>query len=378
MATQIGSGSFAAATLADNSLTLSIPEGTTNFAVAYVCPGYSDGNYQVTEEIVVEASTLDGTSYSESCSTTSSPGATGTLTGNVDASAISGVNEIGILAQDGTPQAADFLAASGGSFSFAAPTGNDRVEVATFDDYGSLSALKNFSSQSVPGALNDGNTIILSTADMTVQEPITYENVPAGFYAPYTNPIIRWSGGTDGLYLANAVASSYPALPAGAKESGDFYEFQAVSEGTNPGLTNGDEEVYVYETTTSGGAQTFSFPPVWSYAGPAAATWPSFDFAYSGFSSGNVCKNASLIWYPNRTTLNEYGVFASETYLAGSNTVEIPDLTGVSGFIAAPASSTSVTWLAEIDNLTSPCFQNSSSLNSTEKGVFTGGTYTAP
>jgi hypothetical protein len=135
VATKIGSGSYTTVTPA-STVTLTLPSGTTNFGVAYVCPPVTANN-EVIDEIIVEASTLDGTSFSLSCSATLSTGATGTLTGSVDASAISGVNSVGIFAENGTSSSSGGPGGLSGSFSFAAPTGTDRVEVLAYDYFNS-------------------------------------------------------------------------------------------------------------------------------------------------------------------------------------------------------------------------------------------------
>ncbi len=385
VATKIGSGTFAAATLADNSLTLSLPEGTTNFAVAYVCPGYSDGNYQVTEEIVVESSTLDGTSYSESCTTTSSPGATGTLTGSVDASAISGTNFMNVIAIGSTFGIGESIGSSDASFSFLAPEGADRVEILAYDtvlngyeESFNLLGAKNFSDVTVPGALNGGNTVTLGAADQVTAKPLTYSNLPTGFGSP-TTLVDYMVGKVGGFMIADAATTTYPALPAGAMESGDYYYFDSYATGPDPGATNGFAEVTVETTSTSDGPVSFSFPPAWTYAGPTAATWPSFDLAYSGFSSTtNVCGQASILWEPNSTDEEAIVVAASDNYLAGSKTVPIPDLTSLTGFIGAPPSNTEVLWAAQVLQLNYPCFQSYSPSEATAKIAFTSGTYTAP
>jgi hypothetical protein len=396
VATKIGSGSFTAATLTDGSLTLSLPDGTTNFAVAYVCPSVNVGSTtsqrMETNEDVVEASTLDGTSFSESCpvlTSTGSTGSTGTLTGSVDASAIPGsaYNFLNIYAENGTAESTGDSAFPSGSFSFAAPVGTDRVEVV---DYGmtvgssgevqSVVAIKNFSGQAVPGALNGGSTVVLSAADQTVPEPITYQNVPTGFSAPTTNDYYVWSGG-DSILVENAATSTYLALPAGAMETGDYYYFDAFATGSLSGATNGNgyEEVTVETTSTSSGPVSFSFPPAWTYAGPAAATWPSFNVAYSGFSSSaDVCDQASMIWQPSPTVENVVVVAASGNYLSGSTTLAVPDLTSLTGFIAAPPSKTTVGWGANVLQSEYPCFKPSTLSNSTVKIVNNGGTYTTP
>jgi hypothetical protein len=391
VATKIGSGAFTAATLTGNKLTLSLPSGTTNFAVAYVC---QPSNSAVTEtnEYVVEASTLDGTSFSESCrGTTSSTGATGTLTGTVDASAISGVQYVYLYAQNSTAGTSDGGTIPNGSFSFAAPEGTDRVEVVEYDSTQSgnaetisMVAAKNFTGVSVPGVLNGGNPVEFGTSDAATSEPITYNNVPSGFsssgFSTPTTFAFYYMG--DGAFaIAYNATTAYPAMPAGAMESGDYYSFQSSIQGANAGATNGYASVNVETTSTTSGPVAFTFPPAWSYAGPAAAKWPSFNFAYTGFSgaaAADVCDEVFTTWYPSSTATNYVEVDASGNYLAGSTTVAIPDLSSVTGFVAAPASNTKVSWGADVLQLEHPCFQPSSVFNSTWKWVETGGTYTAP
>jgi hypothetical protein len=78
VATKIGSGAWTPASLESNTLSLSIPDGTTDYSVAYVCPTAS--------EQIIMASTLDGSSFTEYCYGTSGP--TGLATLQVNAAAI--------------------------------------------------------------------------------------------------------------------------------------------------------------------------------------------------------------------------------------------------------------------------------------------------
>jgi hypothetical protein len=386
VATQIGSGTFTAATLSGNSLTMSVPEGTTNFAVAYVCPGYSDGYFVEFEEIVVEASTKDGTSFSENCPTNFSPGAAGTLTGSVDASAISGASLLNVIAIGSTYGVGESYGSLDTSFSFSAPEGSDRVEVAAYENVvngynesSNLLAAKNFSDVTVPGALNGGNTVVLGASDQVTDEPITYNNVPAGFESPATL-VDYMVGNVGGFMIANAASNTYPALPASAAESGDYYYFGSFTTGPGSGATNGLSEVAVETTSTTGAPISFSFPSAWNYAGPTAATLPSFEFAYSGFSStANVCDQADIIWaVPNSDAEDIILVSASNNYLAGSTTLAIPDLTSLTGFLSAPPSQTEILWEAYLDQLNYPCFQPSSPAEATAKIVYNAGNYTTP
>lgn len=384
VATQIGSGSFTAATLSGNSLTFSLPSGTTNFAVAWVCPPINESvtsNPQMyTDENVVEASAQDGTSFTEFCpvpASTGSTGSTGTLTGSMDASAISGVNQVDVLAQNGTAQSSGFSYLPSGSFSFEAPAGSDRVivlasntSVQSYLSIYSLVAAKNFSSQAVPGALNGGNTVVLGSADTVAIEPITYIGVPSGFSAPTT--IVTYSMGGGGAFLlANAATTEYPALPAGAMENGDYYYFSTYARGSSG-------EVLVDASSTSGGPISLTFPPARSYAGPAAAKWPSFDVTYTGFSgAAGVCDEVSMLWLTGSSAATGVSVEATANHLNGSTTVAIPDLSGLTGFMAAPASNTQVIWGTSILHLDSGCLQPASS-NSTTKVVTNSGNYTTP
>jgi hypothetical protein len=100
VAAKIGSGSFSLQTISSGKLTLSIPSGTTTFAVAYVCTAQSFPTY----EDVFEASTADGTSFTVPCPAPLPSTPMGTLTGNVDISGIPGANEANIDLIHGRPQ----------------------------------------------------------------------------------------------------------------------------------------------------------------------------------------------------------------------------------------------------------------------------------
>lgn len=377
VATKVGSGSFTAATLSSGKLTLSLPTGTTSFAVAFACPPVTGASgtpgspvspISLAEERVFEASTLDGTSFAEACpGIAPASGATGTLTGSVDASAISGVGELFIYAQS-AQQGTGFppffpVHDSTGNFSFAAPAGTDRVMVAAYSlvasgnlETTSLIAAKNFSSQAVPGALNGGNTVVLSAADQTTTEQLTYQSVPSGYTAPTT--LVGYRMGNVGIAIAGAATSEYPAFPAGAVESGDFYTFSAVTSSTS----NSTQATHVATSLASAGPESITFPLAWPYAGPTPAAQPSFDFSYTGFSgTTGVSDGVEMIWAPTSNAENVVLVTATRNYLNGSTTVAIPDFSGLTGFLAPPASGIKVTWSAQIFQGSSPALQPSAS-----------------
>jgi len=233
-----------------------------------------------------------------------------------------------------------------------------------------LLAARNFSSQTVPGAVNGGNTISLGVADQTTLEPVTYNNVPAGYRAPVTQVGYSTVGGA-GFLVTSAATTEYSVLPAAAMEDGDYYSFNVISQGTSG-------EVIVYTKSTSGGPLSVTFPSAWTYAGPAAAKWLSFDVAYTGFSgTTGVCNAVGMDWAASSTAQNNVSVVATGNYLNGSTTVAIPDLSGLPGFVAAPASGISSYWDVSISQRASSCFQPSGS-NSTTNVVSNGGFYTVP
>src|SRR5271157_530548 len=98
VAEQINAGTWAVATVpTSNPLTITLPAGTTNYGLAYVCPPGGPGS--LNNEYVIEATIQDGTSYALTC-VGDLP--TGSITGTVVASAfptVSYVEIAGVLSQ---------------------------------------------------------------------------------------------------------------------------------------------------------------------------------------------------------------------------------------------------------------------------------------
>jgi hypothetical protein len=177
--------------------------------------------------------------------------------------------------------------------------------------------------------------------------------------------------GNNGFVIANAATSEYTALPAAAMESGDFYYLSTFAQGSG--------QVIVETISTSSGPISFTFPPAWTYAGPAAAKWPSFDIAYTGFSgTTGICDEVGVTWIASSTVVYQVNLTATGNYLNGSTTVAVPDLSGLPGFAAAPASGTSVIWGAYLSSQGSTTCLNPNPQNLTTKTVTSGGAYTAP
>jgi hypothetical protein len=393
VATQIGSGSFTAATLSSGSVTLSVPAGTTNFAVAYVCQGASTlGNIQTnyTYQYVFESSTADGTSLSETCAFAGIAGGTGnsgTLTGSVDASAIPGANYVGVEADNGSSGEEDFIAGDSEQFSESLPAGTDRVAVEgyvyTAGQNGSnavftLAAVRNFDGVSVPGAVNSGNTVTLGAADQVTTQPITYNNAPGGFSTPTTVAWYEWNGG-GGILLSNGATNQYPVAPAGAAESGDFYDLIST---TSMSASSGVFEAETIETNTASGSPlAVNFPAPWSYSGPTPSAQPTFDMANSSITgTTGVTESGELEWFVpsvESTSVDIWSVSATGNYLNGSTSLAFPNLGGLTGFVSGPASGDTANWFAFISKSSAASGQ-SVIPSGTITSVETSGSFTVP
>jgi len=374
VAAKIGTGAFAAETLSSGMLTLSIPSGTNNYAVAAQCPAQAPQPGSQTE-IVWEASIADGTSQTYSCP--SGLNQTGTLTGSLNASAIPGVQSFWIDSQyAGHATSVGVTSGATASFNLPAASGNDRVLVLAFGSQGPAAA-KNFDNQMVPGALNGGNTVVFGAADETTPQTITYNSVPSGFSSPSTLVTLAMGGNANSVPYAERATTQYPALPASATEMGDVYYFTANSSAN--GTNSSEVEA---GTTSSGGPVSLTFPAPWSYAGPMPAALPTFTFAYSGFSgNANALQNIGMVWqsgsgagFPANYFIS---VEATANYQAGSTTLAVPDLSGVAGFPTPPASGTQVEWTASIFQQ-SYSFTSTTPLNATWSSVSNGGSYMVP
>jgi hypothetical protein len=335
VAAKIGSGSFTAQTVSSGKLTLSIPSGTTNFVVAYLCTTYED---------IFEASTADGTTFTVPCPAPLPSSPTGTLTGNVDINAVPGANEANIVLNNGILGFTQGLNPDT-NFSLNVPAGNDRVEIVAFNGTAQgLTALaaRSFSNQTVPGALNGGAQVVLGASDLTSNpQPITNSNVPAGYTTPFATADFILAGG--GGFAVATGATQYPVLPAGAAENGDFYEiFSSARNAAKP-----TEMMICAKSSTTAGPVSFTFPTAWSYAGPTPAILPTFDFSYPGFTvKTGVFATATMDWNNPLVGNLEIVVVASANYLNGSSRVAIPDLSGLTGFVSPPSSGTTVGWVA--------------------------------
>src|SRR6185312_13020694 len=216
-AVQIGSGAFARASIQSGQLSLTVPAGTTNYAIAYVCPPFNVVATTIEDfEFVIEATTQDATAYTVSCSATPP---TGSATGSVDASAIPGATNVVVGGKGG----GFGFASTQTSFNVNLPTGtNEDVTVSALDASNNLLAIKILRSQTVPGAINGGNTIVLGPADETTMQSVTVNNTPAGFIPAVQLVDYLTANGTQ-IGLGIFSGSQYRAMPAASTQPGDKY-----------------------------------------------------------------------------------------------------------------------------------------------------------
>ena len=169
LATQIGAGAYTAATLQSGKLSISVPSGTSNYAVAYACPPLTASSVTQTTEYVQQASILDGASFSINCATTSY----GTATLQVNAAAVSGGSEVVV-----SPGGSQSWSTASLSFDVQLPVGTYDVPVYVENDLGQVVAIRILRNQTIPGALNGGDPLVFASSDLTTLQPLSYLNRP--------------------------------------------------------------------------------------------------------------------------------------------------------------------------------------------------------
>jgi len=369
VATQIGSGAYSQATLASGELTFPVPSGETDFSVAYLCPSPTVNPFVILE-YVNQASTLDGTSFSETCSPGPLPG--GLATVQVNAAAIPGAEGINVDNQGSS---------SGTTLNFYSDlvdgTYDVPVVVTGADGPYVAIAARILRHQTIPGALNGGATVVFASADETVPQTIAYNNVPNGYSLVGRDVVYHTAGGAEvQLDLNEAPLTQYLAMPSDAYQSGDYYDISVEAYDAASGA--GD---WIEEYASSPSPQSFTFPAPWSYAGPAPADLPTFNFAYSGFSGmSDISQEADIEWDQGQLTQGtldfvEIEMTATANYQNGSTAMSLPDLSNLKGFLAPAPSGTTVDWNARFYQgnpfLTSPP-------NGTIQSVGNSGSYTEP
>jgi hypothetical protein len=370
VATQVGTGAFTTTTPGSH-ITITVPAGANvKYAIAYVCPPVPGFGNTVSSEFVIEATTQDSTAFTTSC--LGSP-STATATGSASSS-IAGTTDIRIRGNQGLGAS---VGSPSGSFSASMPVGTNDVAAIAVDGSGNVLGVKMVRSQTVPGVINGGTGIILvPPGDSTTPQTLSVTNVPAGFVTPPAVAVEYFTGNGTSILLDNNSATSYPAVPTAATQAGDFYLYESNSTDI---ATHNSAVGITKTTTTGGGTATIPLPAPWSFAGPTAAAFPTFN--YSGFSGlAAISDQAEIEWAPTATTLNTIQITATSSFLNGTNTLAIPDLTALSGFIATAPHGQNIFWVADINGGTAHVFTffPNPPANATISFVQNRGTFTEP
>jgi len=333
VATQIGTNSWSAASLSSSSLDLTLPEGTTTYGIAYVCSTTQSG-VPLNQENIVEATVQDGTTYQVNCAAAAS--ANGTATGSVDATAFPLTANIEVLGLSGYALVPGLT----GSFSLTTESGTQDVAFVALDSSNNTLAVHILPGQTIPGAINNGATVTFVATDVVTPQTISVSGVPAGF-----------TGGTQATYvtangtyivLPTSTAGQYPTIPTSTQlQTGDYYIIDGyASEATT------FQGVDYTTTTTTPSALAVTLPVALTTGAPTPAALPTFNVTYSGFSGlTNVADYGSIAWFTTApSTEIIIQVTATSAYQNGATTLAIPDLSAISGFLASPASGTTVYW----------------------------------
>lgn len=368
VALQTGSGPFIGQTLQNGQLTFTLPSMTSKYSLSWNCADEHN-----TTDIVLDATPLDGTQYVLDCRTGISPAlpSGGVMaSGSLDATAIPGTSTVSVFGKQGNTQGFQTTAA----FGLSVQPGLNDIAIVPIDASFNALAVKILHNQTIPGPINGGNTIVLGAGDQVANEPLTVNNIPAGF--PTSPPVtvsFQTVNGTA-FQMTSTATTQYPAVPAASIQSGDSYIFSTQSSGTS-------QSVGITQSNTSGGAVTLTLPQPWNYSGPAPADVPTFTFNYPGTSGlGTVTELAILSTTapPPISSSFSLAVLATPSYQNGANTITMPDFTGGSGGFFP--SGTNVMWTGVIIAANGPLvhFLPSLPLNGSIITVQTFGNFTVP
>lgn len=342
VAEKFGNGAWSAATVPTaNPLTITLPQGTTNFGFAYVCPQFTlpspQGSITRNEESVIQAYISDGSAYTVSCQ--GNP-PTGAVTGIVSASSLPGATFVEIMGAQGS----FILSGNSGPVTGTLATSTKDIAVVAFGKLIQTPpvGVQILRSQSVPGAINGGSPVTLKSANATTLQPLVASGVPAGFSCPFYETAYFTANGTF-IPLGVGSNAQYAAVASSTSASGDFYRFDVnCTMGTNGPL----QEVSASQSAVSAGPVTLNVPVPLTVQPPTPAAFPSFSLSYSGFAGDSAIFDSADISWQIANSNYQISVHATQAFQNGSTTLTIPDLTSMPGFLAPPPSGTSVGWVA--------------------------------
>jgi len=345
VAVQMGSGTWTAASLQGSKLTFTLPAGESRYAVAYVCPL----NQVLNSETVMEATTQDS-SPKGGCllgplgTQAGNPMNTGAATGAVDASAIPGASSVRIYGRLGV----GFVAGVKGPFNVQMQQGTDDIAFVAGSLSRSVLAVKILRLQTVPGAVNNGQTVVFAPSDETSYQAVSVTNIPTGFTVLGPTVYYGTSNGTSFSVgpLFSVVpplpSSQYAVVPPSEGQANDKYLFSASDIRSQNPPAVGSQSAFINMIAASATPVTLPLPPPLLYSPPTPAASPSFNVAYTGFAVSTY--SVALQWSSSDGSSNRLTVSATPDYQAGESTMNVPDLVNLAGFLPRPPSGTTVTW----------------------------------
>lgn len=326
-----------------NPLTVVLPQGTTNFGFAYVCPKFTVtsplGSITRNDESVIQADISDGSTYTASC--LGNP-PTGAVTGTVSASSLAGSSLVEIIGA----QSSFILSGNSGAVTGSLATSTKDIAVVALAKMPQLPpvGVQILRSQSVPGPMNGGSPVTLTSANATTLQPLAVSGVPAGFSCPFYETAYVTANGTF-IPLGFGANAQYAAVPSSTSASGDYYR---ISVDCATGNDRSLHEVSATQIGVSPGPITLKLPAPLIVQAPTATAFPSFNVNYSGFSGNSAIADSAEISWQTAGTAYNIRVFATEAFQSGSTTLAIPDLTSIPGFLAPAPSGTTVSWFGVV------------------------------
>jgi hypothetical protein len=334
---QVNGGAWTTLAFSGSSATFTVPTATSTYAVALLCP-VSSGEV---DETIYETSASDTVSpTSGACSATPTL-ATTNVTYNV--SAVGGLNElISIGGYGGSATGAS------SSANITGPTGTQDIVLAARGGPPGIPLGVQFKR----GVNITGAPVTFSpmtTSDATGSATVVVNGVPSGYTDSFLVDYFT-AGGTSTLLSTSGGSTTYATVAAADTQSGDSYLIW-------PTASNSSQTSFVAAELSSSSAQntTLTLPAVFTYNGPTAAAYPTFNTSYNGFTiTAQTGWYAKLRW-TNGATSYQIAVNATSAFL-GSNPVSIPNLSSISGFPTPQASGGTVNWYLNAFTKTLPFF----------------------
>ena len=332
VAYQVGTtGRFQTLALSGSSVSFTLPEGTSAYGFAYICPTFVAVN-AFSNESIIQATTTDTTSLSLSC-----PSLSGNISATFDVSAIPGATKTRLCEGYWSDE---MSGTSGVQGLLGVPTGKFDVALVA------VSANNTALGIQIQRGVNVGSTSIafppMTAADELGSAPASITNVPPGATAGF-NTTYQTSGGLSAIlpvsYTTGVPQTTYPTVPSSQSQSGDFYLINAGATFPDyPFSLSGSPLATVSSNTASAVTVALPSPLTSPPTAPTAAAFPTFNAIASGFTVAGAVVNSSWTQFQTSSTVYNTYTYVTQTWLGANTTFTVPDLSTLTGFAPAPPS----------------------------------------